>query len=52
MNEKFLNEIILGDCLDIMKDIQDNSIDVAFADPPFNLNKKYNGYADNKEFSF
>lgn len=52
MNERFLNEIFLGDCLDIMKNIPDNSIDVTFADPPFNLNKKYNGYADNKEFSF
>ncbi len=52
MNERFLNEIFWGDCLDIMKTIPDNSIDAAFADPPFNLNKKYNGYADNKEFWF
>lgn len=43
------NQIILGDCLEIMKNIPDNSIDMAFADPPFNLNKKYNRYKDSKE---
>lgn len=48
--EKYINQIILGDCLNIMKSIPDNSIDVTFADPPFNLKKKYNGYRDSKEF--
>jgi len=50
MNDKYINKTILGDCLDIMKDFPDNSVDITFADPPFNLRKKYNGYKDMKEF--
>lgn len=50
MNEMFVNDyintIINGDCLEIMKIIPDNSFDVTFADPPFNLKKKYNSYKD------
>ncbi|MBL41909.1 MAG: hypothetical protein CMM49_04515 [Rhodospirillaceae bacterium] len=33
----FLNRIIPGNCLDILKDIPDTSIDLIFADPPYNL---------------
>lgn len=43
----FLNDVLHGDCLDIMANIPEDSIDVCFADPPFNLKKKYNGYYDN-----
>ncbi|MBN2356136.1 site-specific DNA-methyltransferase [candidate division KSB1 bacterium] len=50
MIENYLNKIILGDCLEIFSDIPDNIIDVTFADPPFNLNKKYNNYRDSLEF--
>lgn len=41
-----INKVIQGDCLEIMKKIPDNSVDVTFADPPFNLKKKYNSYYD------
>ena len=51
MTDNYINKIIQGDCLEIMKNIPDNSVDVTFADPPFNLKKKYNGYKDSKEFS-
>ncbi len=50
MIEKYINEIIQGDCLDLFKEIPDDSIDVTFADPPFNLKKKYNSYRDSLEF--
>lgn len=50
MINKFLNKIILGDSLEIFKEIPDNSVDVTFADPPFNLKKKYNSYKDSLEF--
>ena len=50
MINNYINQIIHGDCLEIMKNIPDNSVDVTFADPPFNLKKKYNGYKDSKEF--
>lgn len=49
MIEKYINQVIQGDCLEAMKDIPDNSVDATFADPPFNLKKKYNGYKDNKK---
>lgn len=50
MLEKYINQIICGDCLKILKGIPDNSVDMTFADPPFNLKKKYGEYKDNKEF--
>jgi len=53
-NEEFLesliNKVIQGDCLEVMQKIPDNSIDMTFADPPFNLKKRYGEYKDNKEF--
>lgn len=49
-NKKFfdnsINKIIQGDCLEVMRKIPDNNVDVTFADPPFNLKKKYNSYYD------
>ena len=51
MIDKYINQIIHGDCLETMKNIPDDSIDITFADPPFNLKKKYNGYKDNKEIN-
>lgn len=44
------NKILNGDAIELFKKIPDNSIDVTFADPPFNLKKKYNGYKDSLEF--
>ncbi len=43
-----LDVIIHGDCLSILGTIPDNSVDMTFADPPFNLNKKYNSYTDRR----
>lgn len=42
------NQIILGDCLEVMTTISDNTFDMVFADPPFNLKKDYNSYNDSK----
>jgi len=47
--DSFINKIIQGDCLEIMRQIPDDCIDVTFADPPFNLKKKYNSYYDKHE---
>ena len=49
MINKFINKIIQDDCLAALKKIPDNSVDMTFADPPFNLKKKYNHYEDSKE---
>ena len=44
-----INEIIHGDSLEVMHSLPEDYVDVTFADPPFNLKKKYNGYRDHKE---
>ena len=44
-----INQIIEGDAIEVMKSISSDSIDVTFADPPFNLNKSYESYEDDKE---
>lgn len=46
-----LNSIQLGDCLELLRTISDESVDVAFADPPFNLKKRYSSYRDNLELA-
>jgi site-specific DNA-methyltransferase (adenine-specific) len=45
----FINTIIEGDAIEIMKEIPDNSVDMTFADPPFNLGKSYEYYEDDKD---
>ena len=46
--ERFINQIIHGDCIEVMQQIPADSIDVTFADPPFNLKKNYGTYKDQK----
>jgi len=41
------NAVLLnGDCIEQLKTIPDNSIDFCFADPPYNLKKKYENWDD------
>lgn len=43
-----LGALYQGDCIEIMKTIPDCSVDLVFADPPFNLGKEYDpGINDN-----
>jgi site-specific DNA-methyltransferase (adenine-specific) len=44
-----LRKIHQGDCLKLMRQIEDDSIDLAFADPPFNIGYKYDKYHDRQE---
>lgn len=37
MPEKYRNKIIQGDSLEILKSIDSNSVDLIFADPPYNM---------------
>lgn len=39
--ETELGRLYEGDCLDLLATMGDNSVDLSFADPPFNLNKDY-----------
>jgi DNA modification methylase len=43
MTELPINEIICGDCLEVMKDWPDNSVDLVLTDPPYGINKKMQG---------
>jgi site-specific DNA-methyltransferase (adenine-specific) len=40
------HRIIHGDALEILKTLPDNSIDLIFADPPYNIGKNFNGHKD------
>jgi len=45
---KFLNKIIRGNCIEILKKFPDNSIDLIFADPPYNLQLNKELYRPNQ----
>ena len=40
-------ELYLGDCLEIMQELEDNSVDAVITDPPWNANKGYGKNGDN-----
>ncbi len=37
MINQYLNKIVKGDCIEVLKKLPDNSVDLIFADPPYNL---------------
>ena len=43
MMDKYLNKIIHGDCLEVMKGMPDKSVDLVLTDPPYGLNSKMKG---------
>lgn len=45
---KHIDQVINDDCLKVLATIEDNSVDMCFADPPFNLEKKYTSYNDQR----
>ena len=40
-----MNDIICGDCLEVMKDIPDNSIDLTVTSPPYDNLRTYKGFS-------
>ena len=42
-----LNQIIYGDCIEVLKRIPENSVDLIFADPPYNLQLNKDLYRPN-----
>ena len=38
--------VILGDCLNVLKQIKNNSIDLIFADAPYNIGKDFGNNKD------
>lgn len=48
MEKKFLNKIIKGDCIEKLKKLPEGSVDLIFADPPYNLQLKSELYRPNQ----
>jgi len=44
-----LNKVYQGDCLEVMKEIDDKSIDMVITSPPYDNLRSYNGYIFNFE---
>tara|TARA_R110000765_G_scaffold5104_2_gene15904 strand:+ start:181 stop:924 length:744 start_codon:yes stop_codon:yes gene_type:complete len=44
------DKIYLGDCVELLQQVESESIDLVFADPPFNIGYAYNFYKDNKSY--
>jgi DNA modification methylase len=45
--EQTLNEIINGDCIEVMKTLPENSVDLIVTSPPYNCNIDYDTHIDN-----
>lgn len=43
--EKFLNKIINGNCVDVMVNFPENSVDLVVTSPPYDNLRTYNGYS-------
>ena len=39
MNENFQNKVVRGDCLEVLKNIPDKTINLIIIDPPYNIGK-------------
>ncbi len=46
-----MNRIIQGDCIEELKKLPNDSVDMVFVDPPYNLGKLYSAYNDDKKNS-
>ncbi|MCI0499716.1 MAG: site-specific DNA-methyltransferase [Planctomycetales bacterium] len=46
---KFQNQILCGDCIELLNGIKEPFADLVFADPPFNIGYQYDKYHDKVE---
>ena len=49
--EQFINKVICSDCLEVMKDIPDKSIDMILTDPPYGMNYQSSRRTATKQFA-
>jgi site-specific DNA-methyltransferase (adenine-specific) len=42
------NQVLTGDCLELLAELPAGSVDLAFADPPFNIGYEYDQYDDRR----
>lgn len=47
---EFVNKIICGDCIKVMNTMPKKSVDLVFADPPYNIGLKYDNHKDNMPY--
>lgn len=40
-----INDIHVGNCIDVISKIKDNSIDLTVTSPPYDKLRRYNGYS-------
>ncbi len=45
-----LDKVYHGDCIEIMKQLPDECVDLIFADPPFNIGVRYDKWKDNLKY--
>lgn len=45
LTEKTIDEIYCGDCVSLMKEIKDNSVDIVVTSPPYDSLRTYNGFS-------
>lgn len=50
MEQLPINEILCGDCLDVLKELPSESIDFIVTSPPYNVGIDYGEYKDNKKY--
>jgi len=46
----YLNDIFFGDIMELLKQLPDNSVDMIYSDPDYNVGVKYNGKSYKKKF--
>lgn len=46
---EFRNQIICGDCIELLSEVKEPFVDLVFADPPFNIGYQYDHYEDTLE---
>jgi len=46
--EKFINQVICGNALEILRQLPDNSIDLGITSPPYNKKEKHGGWLVDK----
>jgi adenine-specific DNA-methyltransferase len=44
---EIIDEIVLGDCIDLLPKIPSDSVQTIHTSPPYNIERNYEGYADN-----
>lgn len=47
MIENYINKVITGDCIEVMKDIPEGWVDLIVTSPPYNCNIPYDTHIDN-----